>query len=322
MREPFLEMLAVERGASRHTLAAYGRDLADAAAFMARRGGTLEAASSDDLRAWLAFLDGQGLKSATIARKLSALRQYCRFLYLERVRPDDPSLHLDRPRPERRLPRYLSEGEVTRLIEAAEARPGADGHRLLALLELLYATGLRISELVGLPMAALAADRQSLRVRGKGDKERLVPIGGPAQGALGRWLAHRAGLDLVPAQRPWLFPSRGRQGHLTRQRVAQLLHDLAIEAGIDPLHLSPHVLRHAFASHLLAHGADLRTVQTMLGHADIATTQIYTHLQPGRLAEVVENHHPLAAGRDPGQTIVRRSISPPKATAAGTKGPP
>jgi integrase/recombinase XerD len=309
MREPFLEMLAVERGASRHTLAAYARDLEDAARFLERRGLSLEAAGSDDLRAWLGHLDAQGLKSATIARKLSALRQYCRFLYLERVRPDDPSLHLDRPRRSRSLPRYLSEGEVTALIAAAEARPGAEGLRLMAILELLYATGLRISELVGLPIAALAADRQSLRVRGKGDKERMVPIGGHAREALARWLEHRAGLDLAPAQRHWLFPSRGRQGHLTRQRVAQLLDGLALEAGIDPKRLSPHVLRHAFASHLLAHGADLRTVQAMLGHADIATTQIYTHLQPERLAEVVATYHPLAQKDGSGQTFVQRSKS-------------
>jgi integrase/recombinase XerD len=318
MREPFLEMLAVERGASRHTLSAYARDLADAAAFVLTRGRTLEAATSDDLRAWLAALDGEGLKGATIARKLSALRQYCRFLYLEQVRPDDPSLHLDRPRPERRLPRYLSEAEVNRLITAAQARQGADGLRLLALLELLYATGLRISELVGLPMAALAADRRSLRVRGKGDKERLVPIGGPAQGALANWLAHRAGLELTPLRRRWLFPSRSRQGHLTRQRVAQLLRDLAIEAGIDPLRLSPHVLRHAFASHLLANGADLRTVQAMLGHADIATTQIYTHLQPGRLQEVVDAHHPLARASDSGIMLQRSNV--PEAATAGRTG--
>jgi integrase/recombinase XerD len=321
MREPFLEMLAVERGASRHTLAAYAGDLADAAAFMARQARPLEQATSDDLRAWLAALDAQGLKSATIARKLSALRQYFRFLYLERLRPDDPSVHLDRPRPERRLPRYLSETEVGRLIAAAEARPSADGARLLALLELLYASGLRISELVGLKLAALSADRQSVRVRGKGDKERLVPIGGPAQSALGRWLAHRAAMQLSAVQRPWLFPSRSRTGHLTRQRVAQLLHELAVDSGIDPLRLSPHVLRHAFASHLLANGADLRTVQTMLGHADIATTQIYTHLQPERLQEVVATHHPLAGASDPGQTMLHRSKGPRKSAAAGTKGP-
>ncbi len=307
MREPFLEMLAVERGASRHTLAAYARDLEDAARFLERRGRDLEAASSDDLRAWLGHLDAQGLKSATIARKLSALRQYCRFLYLERVRPDDPSLHLDRPRRGRQLPRYLSEAEVEALITTAEARPGAEGLRLMAILELLYATGLRISELVGLPIAALAADRESLRVRGKGDKERMVPIGGHAREALARWLAHRSGLDLAPAKRRWLFPSHSRQGHLTRQRVAQLLHELALEAGIDPKRLSPHVLRHAFASHLLAHGADLRTVQAMLGHADIATTQIYTHLQPERLAEVVATYHPLAQKDESGQTFVQRS---------------
>ena len=315
MREPFLEMLAVERGASRHTLAAYARDLEDAARFLERRGRDLEAASSDDLRAWLGHLDAQGLKSATIARKLSALRQYCRFLYLERARPDDPSLHLDRPRRSRPLPRYLSEAEVAALIAAADVLPGVGGLRLMALLELLYATGLRISELVGLPMAALAADRGSLRVRGKGDKERMVPIGGPAQHALARWLEHRGGLELSPMQRRWLFPSRGRLGHLTRQRVAQLLHALAIEAGIDPARLSPHVLRHAFASHLLAHGADLRTVQTMLGHADIATTQIYTHLQPERLQEVVATYHPLAHGSETGHTVVQRSKT------AATDGP-
>jgi len=314
MREPFLEMLAVERGASRHTLAAYARDLEDAARFLERRGQSLEAATADDLRAWLGQLDAQGLKSATIARKLSALRQYCRFLYLERARPDDPSLHLDRPKRARPLPRYLSEAEVKALIGAAEARTGADGLRLMAILELLYATGLRISELIGLPIAALAADRQSLRVQGKGDKERMVPIGGHARAALERWLAHRAGLDLAPAQRRWLFPSRGRQGHLTRQRVAQLLHELAVAAGIDPARLSPHVLRHAFASHLLAHGADLRTVQTMLGHSDIATTQIYTHLQPERLQEVVATYHPLARQEEKGQTVVQRS-------KAATNGP-
>ena len=314
MREPFLEMLAVERGASRHTLAAYARDLEDAARFLERRGQSLEAATADDLRAWLGHLDAQGLKSATIARKLSALRQYCRFLYLEGTRPDDPSLHLDRLKRARQLPRYLSEAEVEALIGAAKARTGADGLRLMAILELLYATGLRISELVGLPVAALAADRQSLRVQGKGDKERMVPIGGHARAALDRWLVHRAGLDLAPAQRRWLFPSRGRQGHLTRQRVAQLLHELALEAGIDPARLSPHVLRHAFASHLLAHGADLRTVQSMLGHADIATTQIYTHLQPERLQEVVATYHPLARREEKGQTVVQRS-------KAATNGP-
>lgn len=306
MREAFLEMLAVERGASRNTLEAYARDLADAAAFMARRGGSVETCSVEDLRAWLAGLDAEGLKSSTIARKLSALRQYFRFLYLEAARPDDPTLHLGRPKLGRPLPRYLSEAEVQALILAAETRPGSDGLRLMALLELLYATGLRISELVGLPLAALAADRASLRVRGKGGKERVLPIGRHARTALERWLAHRAGLDLPSAQRPWLFPSRGRLGHLTRQRVDQLLRALAIEAGIDPARLSPHVLRHAFASHLLAHGADLRAVQSLLGHADIATTQIYTHLQPERLAEVVATFHPLARDGETGQTPMER----------------
>jgi integrase/recombinase XerD len=297
--EPFLEMLAVERGASRHTLTAYRRDLDDAAAFLRRRGIVLEQATAEDLRAFLARLDGQGLKSSTIARKLSALRQYFRFLYLERARPDEPTQHLDRPKLARSLPRYLSIAEVTALLDTAARRPGDEGVRLTALLELLYATGLRVSELVGLPLAALAHDRQSLRVRGKGDKERMVPIGGAARRALERWLALRRGQDLAANQRQWLFPSRSRQGHMTRQRLAQLLAEVAVEAGIDPGRLSPHVLRHAFASHLLAGGADLRTVQAMLGHADIATTEIYTHLQPERLQQVVATHHPLAvSGRN------------------------
>lgn len=294
MLEQFLEMLAVERGASRHTLGAYRRDLDDALAFLRRRDVVLERATSDDLRAFLARLDALGLKSSTIARKLSALRQYFRFLYLERVRPDEPTQHLDRPKLARSLPRHLSVAEVTILLDTAARREGEDGVRLVALLELLYATGLRVSELVGLPLAALAHDRRSLRVRGKGDKERMVPIGGAARAALERWLVLRRGQELTPHQLPWLFPSRSRQGHMTRQRLAQLLAEVAVEAGIDPTRLSPHVLRHAFASHLLAGGADLRTVQAMLGHADIATTEIYTHLQPERLQQVVATHHPLA----------------------------
>ncbi len=317
MLEPFLEMLAVERGASRHTLAAYRRDLEDAAVFLRGRGSALEQATAEELRAFLARLDGLGLKSSTIARKLSALRQYFRFLYLERVRPDEPTQHLDRPKLARGLPRYLSIAEVTALLDVAAGRPGDDGARLTALLELLYATGLRVSELVGLPLAALAHDRQSLRVRGKGDKERVVPIGGAARRALERWLAVRHGQDLAPSQRQWLFPSRGRQGHMTRQRVAQLLAGVAVEAGIDPGRLSPHVLRHAFASHLLAGGADLRTVQAMLGHADIATTEIYTHLQPERLQQVVATHHPLAVGGRNVQTGASRGSG--RAAAAPSK---
>lgn len=320
MLEPFLEMLAVERGASRHTLAAYRRDLEDAARFLRGRGDALESATSDHLRAYLARLDGEGLKSSSIARKLSALRQYFRFLYLERRRPDEPTLHLARPKLARALPRYLSRAEVTALLDAAAARDGPDGIRLAALLELLYATGLRVSELIGLPLAALAHDRASLRVRGKGDKERTVPIGGPARAALERWLAVRHGQDLAPAQRPWLFPSRGRQGHLTRQRVTQLLTAVALDAGLDPARLSPHVLRHAFASHLLAGGADLRTVQAMLGHADIATTEIYTHLQPERLEAVVATHHPLAEPARKGQTDPAKSGEAPAAGPATRQG--
>ena len=313
----FLEMLAVERGASPNTLAAYRRDLDDAAAFLGRRDVALERATSDDLRGFLARLDALGLKSSTIARKLSALRQFYRFLYLERIRSDEPTQHLDRPKPVRSLPRHLSVAEVTALLDAAARREGEEGIRLVALLELLYATGLRVSELVGLPLAALAHDRRSLRVRGKGDKERMVPIGSTARAALERWLALRRGQDLAPSQRPWLFPSRGRQGHMTRQRLAQLLAEVAIDAGIDPKRLSPHVLRHAFASHLLAGGADLRTVQAMLGHADIATTEIYTHLQPERLQQVVAAHHPLAVGDRNVQTGALQGG--PDAAATSTK---
>ncbi len=294
--ERFLEMLLVERGASPHTLDAYRRDLADFAGFLARRRGGVrpEAASADDIRAWLADLDARGLAAATVARRLSALRHWFRFLYLEGVRRDDPGLAVDRPRPRRPLPKYLTEEEVTALLEAARRRPGTEGVRLVALLELLYATGLRVSEAVALPLSALAADLSHLRVLGKGGRERVVPLHAAARGALRRWLELRAGLDLDARRRPWLFPSRGRRGHLTRQRVLQLLKALAVEAGIDPARVSPHVLRHAFASHLLHHGADLRVVQTLLGHADIATTEIYTHLQPERLATVVTTLHPLA----------------------------
>ncbi len=294
MLERFLEMLAVERGAARHTLDAYRRDLADFAAFLEAAGLRPEEAGEEELRRYLAHLAARGLAGATIARRLSALRHFYRFLFLEGVRRDDPASRIDRPRSTRALPRYLSEEEVARLIEVATRSGGPGGIRLVALIELLYGTGLRVSELVGLPLAALADDLSHLRVRGKGGKERLVPLGSRAREALRAWLAVRGTDAPGRGRRAWLFPSRSRQGHLTRQRALQLLKTLAGAAGIDPRRVSPHVLRHAFASHLVARGADLRTVQTLLGHADIATTEIYTHLQPGRLAQVVTRHHPLA----------------------------
>jgi integrase/recombinase XerD len=292
--DAFLEMMAAERGAARHTLDAYRRDIADCARFLARRGVDLPGAGGDDLRAYLAALAGAGLAPATTARRLAAIRQYFRFLLLEGRRQDDPSAQIDRPKQGRRLPKLLDLAEIEALIAAARARDGADGLRLVALLELFYATGLRVSELAGLPLAALSPDRTVLVVRGKGGKERMVPVGGAAREALAAWLAVRPFYVTEPARRRWLFPSRSRAGYLTRQRVAQLLKALAPEAGLDADRVSPHVLRHAFASHLVANGADLRAVQAMLGHADIATTQVYTHVQAGRLEAVVTRHHPLA----------------------------
>ena len=294
--DAFLEMMAAERGAARHTLDAYRRDLADFSGFLARRGKGLPAAGGDDIRAYLAALTGAGLLPSTTARRLAAIRQYFRFLFLEGRRADDPSAQIDRPQARAAAcPSCWRSAEIEALIAAARAKDGPDSLRLIALLELFYATGLRVSELVGLPLSALAPDRAVLTVRGKGDKERMVPIGGAAREALAAWLA-RAAVLRAPTRRAqrWLFPSRGRSGHLTRQRVAQLLKALAPEAGLDAARLSPHVLRHAFASHLVANGADLRAVQAMLGHADIATTQIYTHVQAERLAAVVTQHHPLA----------------------------
>lgn len=297
MIEPFLEMLAVERGASRHTLEAYRHDLARAAAFLRSRGRSLETASEVELRAFLQAESAAGLGVATIARRLAALRTYFRFLYLDGRRSDDPAAGLDAPKRAPPLPRLLGEAEVLALIEAARADPSPAGVRLLTLLELLYATGLRASELVGLPLSALAADRSHLLVRGKGGRERLVPLGGPARAVLDRWLGLRRGFLEAPRSARFLFPSRSRSGHLTRQRLLQLLKALAPAAGLDPARLSPHVLRHAFATHLLERGADLRAVQALLGHADIATTQVYTHVQTHRLAAVVETHHPLARDR-------------------------
>jgi integrase/recombinase XerD len=301
MLDPFLEMMAAERGASVHTLDAYRRDLLDYGTFLRARGRERLDATPDDIRAYLAGLVAAGLRASTTARRLSALRQYYRFLYLEGRRKDEPTLHIDAPKLTRPLPRLLSEEEIEALIAAARAHEGTDALRLTALLELFYATGLRVSELVSLPLAAIPPDREWLRVRGKGQKERIVPVGGAARRALEDWLKVRKGMVTDPSRAKWLFPSRGRSGHLTRQRVAQLLKALAPEAGLDAARLSPHVLRHAFASHLVAHGADLRAVQAMLGHADIGTTQIYTHLQSEHLQTVVREFHPLSRPkrRDP-----------------------
>ena len=285
-------MLAAERGAARHTIDAYGRDLADYAGFLAGRGGAPAVADSEAVRAYLSHLAGR-LAPATSARRLSCLRQFHRFLFAEGVRDDDPTAVIDSPRRTTPLPKVLGEDEIGRLLDAARARAGAGGLRCLALVELLYATGLRVSELVGLPLAAVRTDPRFLVVRGKGGKERLVPMGEAAKSAVAAYLEVRDSFLAEGAASPWLFPSRGAAGHLTRRRFGQMLKDLAVAAEIEPRRVSPHVLRHAFASHLLAHGADLRAVQQMLGHADIATTQIYTHVLDTRLKKLVRDHHPL-----------------------------
>ncbi|HEV8678463.1 MAG TPA: site-specific tyrosine recombinase XerD [Stellaceae bacterium] len=292
--EAFFEMLAAERGAARLTLAAYRTDLADLARFLAARGTPVEGAGPAQLHAYLAAATTRRLAPRTLARRISAMRQFFRFLVSDGSRPDDPTSGLDTPRLGRPLPKILGEAEVERLIGAAGAWPGDDGVRLRCVLELLYATGLRVSELVGLPLAAAQRDPRFILVRGKGGKERVVPLSAPSRQALAAWLDCRGRFLAHGLPSRWLFPSRSAQGHLTRQRCGQLLKELALAAGIDPAALSPHVLRHAFASHLLDHGADLRSVQQMLGHADIATTQIYTHVQSERLRRLVESAHPLA----------------------------
>jgi integrase/recombinase XerD len=302
--DAFLDMLLGERGAAANTREAYARDLADLARFLDGRGVALDRASGDDLSDYLAALSGRpgsrGRPAAprTMARRLSAIRQFYRFLVSEGLRGDDPSAALDRPRHGRPLPKLLEEEEVDRLLAAAAAREGADGARLAALLEILYATGLRVSELVGLPLSAVSGEARLLRVKGKGGKERVVPLSEPARAALAAYLPTRAVFlpadDRGPAARR-LFPSRdARGGSLTRQRFGQLLKELAVEAGLSPARVSPHVLRHAFATHLLNRGADLRSVQQMLGHADISTTEIYTHVLDERLRRLVEERHPLA----------------------------
>ncbi len=293
--EAFLEMLTAERGVAANTEQSYGRDLAAFAAFLEPRGTAVECADIAGIRDFLAQQSRAGMAASSTARRLSALRQFYRFLVMEGVRADDPSAAIDSPRRGRTLPRTLSEEQVEALISAAHRRSGARGARLVALVELLYAAGLRVSELVGLPLSALSRDRSLVIVRGKGGKERMVPLNQPARAAIEAWLAVRNGFSGNRASLPWLFPSRrAHGGHLTRDHFAVLLKELAAEAGIDPGAVSPHVLRHAFASHLLAHDADLRSVQQMLGHADISTTQIYTHVLDERLKTLVRTRHPLA----------------------------
>jgi len=288
--EAFLEMLSAERAARTNTLEAYRRDLDDARVELKRLGD----ASADQVEAYVAGLSKRGLSAATTRRRMSALKQFFRFLLAENARGDDPTARLDAPKRARALPKTLSSEEIARLIAAAESP------RDRALIELLYGAGLRVSELTSLPLRVAKAGQAHMIIEGKGGKERMVVLGRPALAALEAHLAAREGaLPKVASRREkaerWLFPSAvAADGKLTRRRVAQILEDVAAKAGIDPARVSPHVLRHAFATHLVEGGADLRTVQTLLGHADITTTQIYTHVAEGRLRTLVETKHPLA----------------------------
>ena len=296
-RELFLDMLAAERDAAAHTIAAYRRDLTALEGFVKKRGASLAQASEDDLRAYLEHLTGRSVATSTAARHLSSIRHFYRFLRREDLRPDNPAEHLEHPKAARRLPKSLSQAQVSALFEAVYALPETspkarhDRARAICLMELLYAAGLRVSELVGLPRAAIDRKTEILRIRGKGDRERLVPLNAPARAALVEWTALRDA-DEAARDTPHLFPARGARGHLTRQRFAQILERLAEAAGLP--RVSPHMLRHAFATHLVERGADLRSVQQMLGHADISTTQIYTHVAGDRKAALVDAAHPLA----------------------------
>jgi integrase/recombinase XerD len=303
--DAFLDMLVGERGVAANTSAAYTADLADLAMFL--KPGRPEDATTDQLRGYFVALHaGKTADSPrTVGRRLSAFRQFYRFLLSEGRRQDDPSSAIDAPKLGRPLPKLLSESEVGTLMPATadaisdETSMDPQALRFALLVEMLYGSGLRVSELVGLPMSALGRDGRVLAVRGKGGKDRLVPVSEPARTALAAYLAVRQAFIPGREVSPWLFPSVGsRLGHLTRQRFAQLLKERALMAGLDPAKVSPHVLRHAFATHLLDHGADLRAVQKMLGHADIATTEIYTHVAGERLQKVVRSAHPLAKAKD------------------------
>jgi integrase/recombinase XerD len=309
--ERFLEMLSAERGASINTLDAYARDLMSFASFIHRRDRSLEQATTDDIRNFIALMVEDGLAASSRARRLSAIKQFYRFLVTDRVRTDDPAVTVGGPKREAALPKTLSVDEIDLLLQAARKRveDSRNGHRLKALrlyclLEILYATGMRVSELVALPRAALVGDERMLTIKGKGGRQRMVPLNLAAQEALSLYLRERdvavsgGHADVEgfsgASTSGWLFPSWGQQGHLTRQRLAQELKLLANQAGIETARVSPHVLRHAFASHMLERGADLRSVQKLLGHADISTTQVYTHILEGRLRQIVQENHPLS----------------------------
>jgi integrase/recombinase XerD len=291
--ENFLDMMSAERGASANTLAAYRRDLLDFCGAVGPTGANLRSASSATVKLYIATLSG--LAASTQARKLSSLRQFFAFLYSEGIRPDDPTTTIETPRRTRPLPKVLSRSDIDTLIATAREKKDAESLRLICILEILYAAGLRVSELVNLPLVTARNREGFLLIKGKGQKERLAPLNGAARKAIAAYL--KVWDEFLPKgvrESKYLFPSRGAEKHLTRRRVHQMLKALALKANLDPEKLSPHVLRHAFATHLVEGGADLRSVQTMLGHADIATTQIYTHVASERLREVVHAAHPLA----------------------------
>jgi integrase/recombinase XerD len=295
--DAFLEMLTIERGAARNTIVSYTNDLTDFAAFAAAQGHSAAAADAGTCQGYMASLHSRGLSARTAARRLSALRQFHLFLLKEGVRTDDPTSQLDTPRLPKPLPKFLAEPEVDALLEAAARKPGRPGALGRAALELLYATGMRVSELLSLPRSALGAKAEVMIIKGKGSKERMVPLSRAAKEAAAGLLA------MTEADSRWLFPGRDPKRPLTRQAFFLLLKQIALEAGLDPARVSPHVLRHSFASHMLARGADLRSLQVLLGHADISTVQIYTHIQTERLRKLVEEHHPLSEswlGRDGG----------------------
>ncbi|PWE34222.1 recombinase XerD [Maritimibacter sp. 55A14] len=300
--ERFLEAQQAELGAAENTVLAYARDLAHFRDWLDRtQGATLETATRNGIEAYLSGLEADGLARATRARRLSAIKQFYRFAWDEGWRGDNPAIQIKGPRKERHLPGTLSEAEVERLLEAARqvGRTRADRLRNTCLMELLYATGMRVSELVGLPVGAARGGPRMLLVRGKGSKERMVPLSPPARDALAAWIGLRdrdEAASVAAGGQPsrFLFPSSGKAGHLTRHRFYGLIKEIALTAGIDPAGVTPHTLRHAFATHLLANGADLMSIQTLLGHADVSTTEIYTHVLDERLKTLVMDHHPLA----------------------------
>ena len=292
--EQFLEMLIAERGASSNTCTSYLNDITNFDKFLNGAETTLEDATTDDIRRYLRHRSEVGANNPTISRNLSVLRQFFKFLQSENVRLDNPALNVDGPKVSRTLPKVISEDDVEALLKAAHKLQTAEGIRLTCLLEIAYASGLRVTELVSLPTDALNLTSETLLISGKGGKERLVPLTSSAMNAIAAY--ERVRIDFLKGNNTskFLFPSRSKQGYLTRRRLGQLLKELAIQAGLDPTIISPHILRHAFASHLLNRGADLRSLQKMLGHSDISTTQIYTHVQKERLHAVISSYHPMA----------------------------